>query len=76
MAEVLAFAPRRQEVPALRCAELRLSEDCRIVEMTLLDDAGNVEVLEFELVSSPPDFDFCRLRTAWNEWRGGSTKAS
>jgi hypothetical protein len=76
MAEVLAFAPRRQEVPALRCAELRLSEDCRIVEMTLLDEAGNVEVLEYALASSPPDFDLDRLRTAWDEWRGSSTKAS
>ena len=76
MAEVLAFAPRRQEVPALRCAELRLSEDCRIVEMTLLDEAGNVEVLEFVLSSSPPNFNFDRFRAAWDLWRGSSTKAS
>lgn len=70
MADVVAlkqWREQRQEVPALRRTEFRLSENCDLVEITLLDEAGNCEILEYALVSSPPNFDFGRLRHTWNE---------
>jgi hypothetical protein len=75
MSNVVAFALRHQEVPALRRAEVRLSEDCRIVELTVLDEMGKAEVLEYALASSSPNFDFGRLRRSWDEWRGSPPAA-
>jgi hypothetical protein len=68
MSNVVAFAPRRQEAPALRCAELHLDEDCGI-QMVLCDDAGNVvATLAYALLASKPgDFDLDRFRRSWNE---------
>ena len=55
---VVAFEPRRREAPPLRCAELRLDEDCGI-SLILCDDAGNVvATLAYALLASwPGDFD-------------------
>lgn len=71
MAELLAFVPRLQEAPVYRRPEVRLSEDGRAVELTVFDDeAGNVEIVEFVVASSSPNFDFNRLCRSWAMWRG------
>jgi hypothetical protein len=67
---VLKLEPRRREVPTLRCAELRLSESGHAIELTVHDEAGGIAILEYSLVSLPPDFDLDRLRRAWDTWRG------
>ena len=73
----LVEVQRETPPPALQCAELRLSEDCGIVEMTLLDEAGNVAaILSYGLQDKPEGFDMMRLAEAWDIWRGSSTKAS
>ncbi len=70
MNNVLQLEPRRREAPMLRSAELRLSESGHAIELTVHDDAGGIAILEYGLVSLPPDFDLDRLRRAWDQWRG------
>ena len=72
---VVLFAPRAQPVavPRLEFVSLRLvSANCGIV-MEVVDEAGNVVVLQYALVSAPETFDLDRLREAWSRWRGSST---
>jgi len=73
-----APAIQRNEVPPeLQHCEVRISEDGCNVEMTLLDEAGNVAaILSYGLQDKPEGFDMMRLAEAWDIWRGSSTMAS
>jgi hypothetical protein len=73
---VVPFAPRRPEPPALTHVEVRLNEqDCSLV-LTVYDEAGNRFAIDYALGWSPPDFDLNRLHAAWPRWRGTATAAS
>jgi hypothetical protein len=73
---VVIFAPRPKEVPALTFVEIRLvEEDCSLV-VTVHDAAGNAFAIDYALGWSPPGFDLDRLREAWSRWRGSTAAAS
>jgi hypothetical protein len=73
---VVAFAPRKVEPPALSHVEVRFNEeDCSLV-LTVVDESGDHFSLDYVLNWGPPDFDIARLRAAWPRWRGTSTAAS
>jgi hypothetical protein len=73
---VVPFAPRRPEPPALTFVEVRLNEeDCSLV-LIVYNEAGDHFAIDYVLGWSPPDFDLNRLRAVWQKWRGSSAAAS
>jgi hypothetical protein len=73
---VVPFAPRRPEPPALTFVEVRLNEeDCSLV-LIVYNEAGDHFAIDYVLGWSPPDFGLNRLRAVWQKWRGSSAAAS
>jgi hypothetical protein len=77
---IVAFAPlaaRWQPAPLLAFCEIGLNEEDCSLTLSAHYDTGTVVTLEYTLTSkSPETFSLDELRTAWDRWRGGSTKAS
>jgi hypothetical protein len=72
---VVAFKPK--PAPTLQYVEIRLNEEDCSLTLSAHDDAGTIVTFEYSLTSkSPETFSLDELRTAWDRWRGTSTKAS